>query len=200
MKTRNLEKTSHQLDFGALVDNHSDYLISYAFFKVSKKEDAEDLVQETFLSAYKSSGKFRRDASPRTWLMSILRNKIIDYYRKKSTHQEMNNYLEDTEEAFGEHHFNKNNHGRWKYDIDKNYFSNSTEAFIESREFQETLRFCLEKLPSRLRSIFVSKYIDAKKSKEICKEHKISSSNYWTIVFRSKTLLRNCLEKKGVEL
>ncbi|HID38429.1 MAG TPA: sigma-70 family RNA polymerase sigma factor, partial [Calditrichaeota bacterium] len=43
---------------------------------------AEDLVQDTFLSALKSYSSFGQRSSLRTWLVSILRNKIVDHYRR----------------------------------------------------------------------------------------------------------------------
>lgn len=44
---------------------------------------AEDLVQETFTAAYRSISGFKNDCHPKTWLFSILNNKIVDYHRKK---------------------------------------------------------------------------------------------------------------------
>ncbi len=49
---------------------------------------AEDLVQETMLSAYQARDKFRGGSSERTWLVSILKRKIIDHYRKQSRNPE----------------------------------------------------------------------------------------------------------------
>jgi len=189
-----------QLVFAQWVDKYSDYLRSHAMFKVNKSEDAEDLVQETFISAFKSYENYRQDASPRSWLTTILRNKIIDFYRKKGNQTETSTYVSRTEEGFNEEHFHQNNHGRWKDDIAPNYISNSTDEYVQGKEFQHNLRLCLAKLPSRLKNVFISKYIDAKTGKEICKEFGITSSNYWSIVFRSKTLLRRCLEKRGIGL
>lgn len=46
--------------------------------------DVEDLVQETFLKAFQSYGRFKYDSNPKTWLISIARNAAIDFYRKRS--------------------------------------------------------------------------------------------------------------------
>jgi len=45
--------------------------------------DVEDLVQDTFLIAMKQMSNFRSESNPKTWLISIARNKIIDQYRRK---------------------------------------------------------------------------------------------------------------------
>ncbi|HZJ36911.1 MAG TPA: sigma-70 family RNA polymerase sigma factor [Gillisia sp.] len=53
-----------------------------AFYKTSSRETAQDLIQETFLSAFKAYKTFKYESQPKTWLFKILNNKIIDYYRK----------------------------------------------------------------------------------------------------------------------
>ena len=48
-----------------------------------RQRSTEDLVQETFLAAFKSIRKFQGDSEPKTWLFSILKNKISDYPKKR---------------------------------------------------------------------------------------------------------------------
>jgi len=188
----------HTLQYNSWVDNYTDYLYAFAFYKVGKKEDAEDLVQETFLSAYKNRESFKGDASEKTWLTAILKNKIIDYYRKPKVTDSFSSYLDQTEGSFDNSFFNADNYGRWTEEINENFFSKAADNYLLGKEFQHFLSICLEKMPTKLRSIFVSKYIDDEKTENICKEHSITTSNYWVIIFRSKTLLRSCLEKKGI--
>ncbi len=64
------------------VGMYSDHLYSWAYYKTSNKETAEDLVQETFLAAVRSFEKFEGKSDPKTWLLSILKNKIADHFRK----------------------------------------------------------------------------------------------------------------------
>ncbi len=186
------------LDYKNWADRYTDYLFSFAYYKVGKREEAEDLVQETFLSAYKSRDTYSGAASEKTWLMAILKNKIIDYYRKPKIMDSFSTYLDQTEEAFDNSFFDQNNYGRWKEDIGENYFSKGSDSYLISKEFQKFLHICLEQMPTKLKAVFISKYIDDEKTENICKEHGITSSNYWVIIFRSKTLLRTCLEKKGI--
>ena len=186
------------LDPSKWVDNYTDYLFSYALFKTRNREEAEDLVQETFLSAYKNRDSFKGNSSEKTWLTSILKNKIIDYYRKEKAGQSLDEYLESTSSSFEESFFSSDEYGTWKKDIGANYFSESPESYLFSKEFQKFLELCLIKLPSRLRSIFVAKYMEEEETDAICKENNITPSNYWVMIFRAKVLLRECLEKKGV--
>ena len=66
------------------VGEYGDDLYSWAFYKTSSRETAQDLIQETFLSAFKSYKKFKYESQPKTWLFKILNNQIIDYYRKSA--------------------------------------------------------------------------------------------------------------------
>src|ERR1700744_5328972 len=67
------------------VRNHADYLYSFAISRINDEEAARDLVQETFLAALEKAAAFEGKSSERTWLTAILKNKIIDTYRKKSS-------------------------------------------------------------------------------------------------------------------
>ena len=178
------------------VEEFSDFLFAFALRRVNSKEDAEDILQETFLSAYKGLEKFEGKSSVKTWLTSILKNKIIDYYRQKSNSKSFDDYFSETEDSFNNSFFNENNHGRWKSKIHKNYISENADQYLLSKEFHEILEYCLQKLPPKLKPVFIAKYIMDDDAKKICKDLNITSSNYWVLLFRSKTLLRSCLEKK----
>ncbi len=186
-----------RLDYNTWADKYTDYLFSFAYYKVGRKEEAEDLVQETFLSAFKRRETYNGTASEKTWLMAILKNKIVDYYRKPKITNSFSTYLDQTEESFEHLFFDQNNYGRWNKKVMDNYFSKAADGYLISREFQKFLNLCLEKMPPKLKAVFVSKYLDDERTENICKEHHITPSNYWVIIFRSKAILRTCLEKKG---
>jgi RNA polymerase sigma-70 factor, ECF subfamily len=61
---------------------HGDALYRYARSRVGDRELAEDLVQDAFLAALESRDRFQGRATVRTWLLSILRHKIVDHYRR----------------------------------------------------------------------------------------------------------------------
>jgi RNA polymerase sigma-70 factor (ECF subfamily) len=64
------------------VDEHGDALFRFAILRVKDPTVAEDLVQETFLSALKGIDGFKGGSSLRTWMVGILKHKIIDYFRR----------------------------------------------------------------------------------------------------------------------
>ena len=64
------------------VEEHGDALFRFALLRVKDASIAEDLVQETFLSALKGIERFKGKSSLRTWLVGILKHKIIDHFRR----------------------------------------------------------------------------------------------------------------------
>ena len=69
------------------VNSYSDAMLSWAVYKTSNRQASEDLVQETFMAAFKSFDSFKQKSHPKTWLFSILNNKVTDYHRKNFRQQ-----------------------------------------------------------------------------------------------------------------
>ncbi len=67
------------------VDDHGECLYRYALVHVHKPEVAEDLVQETFLAGVRGYEKFGARSSERSWLVGILKNKIVDHLLRLRT-------------------------------------------------------------------------------------------------------------------
>lgn len=172
------------------VNQYSDELYSWANHKVNHKEQAEDLVQETFLAAYKAMEKLQNKDHAKTWLFSILNNKIIDYYRKNGkqkifTESELNSETQ-TNSLFDEK-------GSWE---DRNVNELwETENLLDNTDFVAVLKNCTNGLPQRWGMVITSKYTLGKKATEICKDLGISTSNYWQIIHRAKLQLKVCVDK-----
>lgn len=77
---------SSELDeeFEDLVAVHSDAMYKFAFARIGNRSDAQDIVQETFLKAYRSFDQRNRQGDSRNWLRKILVNNICDFYRQKA--------------------------------------------------------------------------------------------------------------------
>ena len=178
------------------VTQFSDELYSWAFFKTSSKEIAEDLVQDTFLAAFHKIDSFEGKSQPKTWLFSILNNKVIDYYRlssrttKKNLSLTENSGFELSDGLF-------NSHGCWKTN-DIGTLWNQEEELLDNPDFNMVMEECMNDLPQKWKLALTSKYLSEKKTEAICQELEITTSNYWQIVHRSKLLLKKCLELKWV--
>ena len=179
---------------GQWLNLYGDYLYSLAFLKVNHKETAEDLVQETFILAFKAKDSFEQYSSEKTWLTTILKNKIIDYYRKKDVFKNVSGYIAETENGFTEHFFNVQD-GHWLQAAAPGNWKENADTKVNRNEFYKILQQCIQKMPPKLAPIFMAKFLDNEDSETICKENNISSSNYWVIIHRAKVLMRSCLEK-----
>lgn len=170
------------------VSDFSDQLYSWALHKTGDQVISEDLVQETFLSAYQSIKSFRGQSQPKTWLFQILKNKIIDHYRKASK-QKWVRSLSDTFLSV----FDTN--GNWQATGTESQWDNEVHL-LDDRAFIDTLGVCMEDLPDSWRMAVELKYLSAKKAREICQELDITTSNYWQIIHRAKVQLKKCLDQQ----
>jgi len=72
-----------QAQFNVLVDDHGPALYRMAFRMVGDRHEAEDMVQDTYRSAWNSRERYQQGRGDRAWLLSILRRRIIDVWRRR---------------------------------------------------------------------------------------------------------------------
>ncbi len=182
------------------VQKYGDDLYAWAFHRTGKKVVAEDLVQETFLSALGSMEKFRGDSNEKTWLFSILKNKIIDYYRKAFVKYEMNESRmqpDHKETSFLNHFFDK--HGSWNKSQRPSNWHDEEDNLLDDEEFRQILKLCLNSLPENWFALINLKFMEERKTPEVCKELGITPSNLWVIMHRAKLQLRACIEENFLD-
>ncbi len=176
------------------VDAYGDALYRFALFRVNNAALAEDLVQDTFLAAMKAKDRFSGRASVKTWLTGILKNKIIDHYRKKDRMRSMseiaNFYEREEADLFSED-------GHWNYDNPSipQEWSPAQVDKLDRSEFMEHFYRCADKLPEKIRQVFIMREVDGFSSPEICEQLDITPQNLWTILHRARMALRGCLEQ-----
>lgn len=189
-----MKQSSSKLNPNKWVSNYSDYLYNYALYKVSNQEIAQDLVQDTFMAGLKGAKSFQGNSTEKTWLVSILKRKIIDHYRKETVRKNTSSI--DYQSPFNANGVYKNHWsdegapGKWNFDTKNN---------LEIEEFQQVLALCLSYLPEKWRNAFHLKMMEDMSGEEICKEMDLSSSNLWVIIHRAKLKMRDCIEKNWVD-
>ncbi len=167
------------------VDDYTDEMLSWALHKTSNIEVAKDLIQDTFVAALVKIDSFKQKSSPKTWLFSILNNKIIDHYRKKIKRavdihdQVVSNYFDE--------------HGTWLKDKRPQNWETDNHL-LDDTEFQSVLEKCIENLPDKWEDSIRLKYLMEKNGKEICQVLNLSPTNFWQIIHRAKLQLRDCIE------
>lgn len=177
----------HQLDPNNWINQYSDYLFNYTITRVSDRVIAQDLVSETFLAGLKSMANFKGKASERTWLISILKRKIIDHYRRlnsnKGKAEVRMSYNSDTEAE-----------GDWLEERVADPFDKTAEDTLVNSELGDAIYDCLDKLPEKQADVFKMKTILGYDTETICNELNITASNLWVIIHRARTALAECME------
>ncbi|TXG34571.1 sigma-70 family RNA polymerase sigma factor [Seonamhaeicola maritimus] len=178
---------NHQINPNKWIDLYSDYLYNYTITRVSDREIAQDLVQDTFLAGLKSMKNFKGEASERTWLISILKRKIIDHYRKinsnKGKAEVRINYKDDETE------------GDWLEERVADPFDKTAEDQMQNSELGDAIYNCLSKLPEKQAEVFKMKTIQGFETEVICNELNITASNLWVIIHRARTAMASCLKE-----
>jgi RNA polymerase sigma-70 factor (ECF subfamily) len=184
-------------DPASWVKLYGDYLYGYALMRLRNPELAEDAVQETLLAALKARYSFAGKSSEKTWLVGILKHKIIDQFRKQqreaaiSFDEELGNGLSDPQTSFREE---GEWIGHWKASaVPQNWPEDGLSA-LERKEFQSILQRCMDALPPRVMMAFSMREIDESESSEICKVLEISETNLYVMLHRARMQLRHCLE------
>jgi RNA polymerase sigma-70 factor (TIGR02943 family) len=169
------------------VDRYADYLYNYTIVRVNDHDVAQDLISETFLAGLKSKANFKGEASERTWLISILKRKIIDHYRKSNSRKgkaevRMTYTSEDSD-------------GDWLEERIKDPSNKSGEDIMLNEELGLAILNCLGNLNEKQATIFKMKTIDGFDTEAICNEYNITPSNLWVIIHRARKSMADCLEK-----
>lgn len=170
------------------VDLYADYLYNYAIARVNESEVAKDLVQETFFAGLKSAGNYKGDASERTWLIAILKRKVIDHYRKI-------NSIKGQAEVRMQYSPGSDLEGDWLEEQVADPYSSIETNRMENEELGLAIQECISKLPNKQSKVFIMKTIQGIGTEEICNELGINPSNLWVMIHRARTALMGCLNE-----
>jgi RNA polymerase sigma-70 factor (TIGR02943 family) len=169
------------------VDLYGDLMYRYALARVTDAGIAQDLVQEAFVAAIESHHRFKGQSSIKTWLIAILKRKVVDYYRKLGLRKRITDADLELEYLF-------DSRGQWRarpYPWEAN-----PDAIYEQKEFLDVLYGCLAKLPERLAEIFMLREFEGLETRALCDQLNISESNCWVMLYRARMSLRGCMEEK----
>jgi len=168
---------------------YGDILYRYSLSRVRDQNIAEDLVQETFLAALKAKENYAGQSSEQTWLIGILKHKIIDYFRKTSR-ENTQEYEEILTANDQDDYFNPQ--GSWQIDLSS---WSKPDKSIEQEQFLTTLQDCISRLPPKMAQLFILRELEDITSEEICEVMAISTlNNFWVMLSRVRVQLRHCLD------
>jgi RNA polymerase sigma-70 factor, ECF subfamily len=167
-------------------------MLRFARLQLRDQAMAEDAVQEALAAAFAARERFEHRASVKTWVFTILKNKIVDMLRDRWSKSRV-----DLDEAVGDADFDvlfkKNEH--WRREDRPSSWGNPEQSLAD-RQFWDVFEVCMDNLPETMARIFAMREFLGLEAADICKELGISSSNCWVILHRARMQLRICLQQR----
>jgi RNA polymerase sigma-70 factor (TIGR02943 family) len=182
--------TQNPTDFEQQLVALRDYLMRFARLQLRNDAWAEDAVSETILAALAKPQAFEARSQLKTWLVGILKHKIIDSMRQRRREVVLNSGSDDDNADPLEHiAFRTDGHF-----AEKPADWGNPEQDLKSRQFMTVLDACTEKLPAVQGRLFLMREWMEMSSEEICKELALTPTNLYVQLHRARLRLRECLE------
>ena len=168
---------------------HQGYLLRYARLQLRNDAWAEDAVSETMLAALSKPQSFGNRSQLKTWLVGILKHKVIDILRQRKREVCLAEDESDGSDELDALMFRPDGHfaaqpAEW----------GNPEQDLRSRQFFEVLEVCCEKLPAAMARVFMMREWLELSSEEVCKELQLTPTNLYVQLHRARLRLRECLE------
>ena len=172
------------------IEEYRESLFKYALARLRDADLAEESLQETFLAALQSRKGFQGLASEKTWLISILKRKIYDHFRRIGRDKQikmafpiecLRNDVVDS--------------GRTPVARSRIWFSDPSIVY-EQKEFLKIIKHALSELPDRTAQAFILREVIELSSQEICEFMDISICNLYVMVHRARKHLKDDLRLK----
>jgi RNA polymerase sigma-70 factor (ECF subfamily) len=171
------------------LETHRPQLLRFAQMQLRDQGAAEDAVQETLVAALQGASSFAGQSSVRTWLIGILKHKIIDHLRRSAREKPLAVPAEELDLSDFDAAFAADGH--WN-EAPADW--GSPDQSLEQSRFFQALERCLEGLPKTTARAFMLREVMGLETAEICKELQISASNCWVMLYRARMSLRECLD------
>lgn len=197
-KAETVATSAHLSNPADWLAQHGDALFGYAFKFINDRPVAEDLVQETFLAALKGQSNFGGRSSERTWLIGILKNKVVDHYRKRSRETDLPNIEQLSDQGDGDFISSGPEAGSWQPSKRPTEWMLDPNDPAEQAQFWDQLHRCLDGLDDRLARVYSLREIYEVDYQEVCNILAVTPTNLRVILHRARKLLRRCLETNWV--
>ena len=175
-------------DFFRQIEALRPVLLKYARLQLRNAAWAEDAVSDTVLAALEKPQAFSGNSQLKTWLIGILKHKLIDQIRKNSRELSTTVSTDDGEDL-DELLFAADGHWR-----EAPHDWGNPEDALRQVDFMKVLEACVDKLPGQQGRLFMMREWLELESDEICKELAITPTNQWVMLHRARLRLRDCLQ------
>jgi RNA polymerase sigma-70 factor (ECF subfamily) len=169
-------------------------MLRFARLQLRDDHQAEDAVQEALAAALAGNERFASRASLKTWVLSILKNKILDTFRQRARRREQ--ALDDDSSANQpdiQGHFDETGH--WAQETRPAEWGNPEQA-LASRQFWVVFEACLTRLPEVPARAFMMRELIGLETADICSELGITANHCGVLMHRARLGLRACLSER----
>ena len=178
------------MDFENELAGHRTYLLRFARLQLRNDAWAEDAVSDTLLAALSKPQSFGNRSQLKTWLVGILKHKVLDLFR----HHAREVCLDTDGESAGAEELDN-----LVFQADGHFAQTpadwgNPEQDLSSRQFFVVLEACTDKLPAVLGRVFLMREWLELSSEEICKDLGLTPTNLYVQLHRARLRLRECLE------
>jgi RNA polymerase sigma-70 factor, ECF subfamily len=178
---------NERAQFDKIYRDHVDLIYRYAHRLCGEVESAKDLVQETFLNAYRGFKDFRGDAQVSTWLYTIASRACLRMRRKKKGEPERELSLEEFVPA---------SEGEFRLQIPVDGLT-PEEAF-QNKELRLALDQAIEKLPKKYRMVLVLRDMEGLSAKEVGTVMGLNERAVKSRLHRARLFVRRELSARGI--
>ena len=186
-KQANRATDDERSQFDRIYRDHVDLIYRYANRLCGEVEAAKDLVQETFLNAYRGFKDFRGDAQISTWLYTIASRACLRMRRKKKGEPERELSLDE---------FVPTSEGEFRLQIPVDGLT-PEEAF-QNKELRQALDQAIEKLPRKYRMVLVLRDMEGLSAKEVGTVMGLNERAVKSRLHRARLFVRRELSARGI--
>jgi len=174
-------------NFDRLYRDHVDLIYRFANRLCGETEAAKDLVQETFLNAYRGFDKFRGEAQVSTWLYAIASRACMRMRRKRKGAPERELSLDE---------FVPTSEGEFRLQIPVEGLS--PEEALENKELRQALDMAINKLPGKYKMVLVLRDMEGVSAKEVGTIMGLNERAVKSRLHRARLFVRRELSAKGL--
>jgi len=179
--------------------HESSHLYGYAVLRVGDHHHSEELVQDCILAAWRQREEFDYRSSLRTWLVGILKHKILDHHRRQTRTPSRPNDLAETQDEETGHPLDGwfNSHGSWKIHptAGLEFLNDNPSKTLRRNEVLDMISKCLTALPVKLRTLFTVRELDDLGVPEAAKAAGVAANSAAVMLTRARQKLRDCLQQ-----
>lgn len=170
-----LRKDKKHAEFEQAMVPHMDQLFNYAFYLSGDREEAGDLLQETYLKAYRFFDKFEQGTNAKAWLYRIMRNTYINEYRRTKRIPEQVQYDEQI--------------SAYQMTAGSGAESNDLRVMIDRKTLDDDVAGAIAALPEKFKSVVVLRDIEDLPYEEIAEALEIPVGTVRSRLHRARAIL-----------